>query len=76
MQTSWEELRVRDAHAHLFTRRFFETMAGMAPPDWLVVPDPVENLAHEMSLDIPREPPALAMKSECDVAFTEERKSH
>ncbi len=55
MQTSWGELRVRDAHAHLFTRRFFETMAALAPLGRLVGPDPVVSLAREMGLEIPSE---------------------
>ena len=55
MQTPWGELRIRDAHAHLFTRRFFETMAGLAPPDRLAGPDPVASLAQEMALEIPSE---------------------
>ena len=53
MQTSWGELRVRDAHAHLFTRRFFETMAGLAPSGRLAGPDPVATLARETGLEIP-----------------------
>ena len=53
MQTSWGELRVRDAHAHLFTRRFFETMAGLAPSGRLAGPDPVASLARETGLEIP-----------------------
>ena len=53
MQTQWGELPVRDAHAHLFTRRFFETMAGLAPPGRLGGPDPVAKLGEEMSLEIP-----------------------
>ncbi len=53
MQTQWGELPVRDAHAHLFTRRFFETMAGLAPPGRLGGPDPVAKLGEEMGLEIP-----------------------
>ena len=53
MQTQWGELPVRDAHAHLFTRRFFETMAGLAPPGRLGGPDTVAKLGEEMGLEIP-----------------------
>ena len=55
MQTPWGELNVRDAHAHLFTRRFFETMAGLAPPGRLAGPDLVSSLAQETGLEIPGE---------------------
>lgn len=55
MQTPWGELKVRDAHAHLFTRKFFETMAGLAPPGRLAGPDLVSSLAQETGLEIPGE---------------------
>ena len=55
MQTPWGDFPVRDAHAHLFTRRFFETMAGLAAPGRLAGPDPVENLAEKIGLEIPAE---------------------
>jgi predicted TIM-barrel fold metal-dependent hydrolase len=55
MQTPWGEVPVRDAHAHLFTRRFFETMAGLAPLGRLAGSDLVSSLAQETSLEIPRE---------------------
>ncbi len=36
-------------------RRFFETMAGLAPPSRLAGPDPVASLARETGLEIPSE---------------------
>ncbi len=60
MRTPWGELTVRDAHAHLFTRRFFETMAGLAPPGRLAGPDLVSSLARETSLEIPEKRDAAA----------------
>jgi len=44
MQTPWGEVDVSDAHAHFFSRPFFQALAGGAP---------VENLGARLGWDIP-----------------------
>ena len=68
MQTPWGELNIRDAHAHLFTRRFFETMAGLAPAGRLAGPDMVASLAKETGLEIPGERGGAAKQWEREIA--------
>ena len=48
MQTPWGEIEVADAHAHLFSYAFFQTLAGQRGQ-----PDRVEDLVKELGWEVP-----------------------
>ncbi len=48
MQTPWGEIEVADAHAHLFSYAFFQTLAGQRGQ-----PDRVEDLVNELGWEVP-----------------------
>ena len=48
MQTLWGEIEVADAHAHLFSYAFFQTLAGQRGQ-----PERVEELVNELGWEVP-----------------------
>jgi len=56
MQTPWGECAVRDAHAHFFSRKFFESLSAQTGK-------PAEEVASALGWELPSEDPAqLASK--------------
>jgi len=56
MQTPWGDIPVCDAHVHLFSRRFFETLGGQAGRT-------AEQIASATGWDLPPEDPAELAQS-------------
>ncbi len=53
MKTSWGEIAVRDAHAHLFSRGFFKALAAQKKN--LPSERPVETIVEQLGWDLPPE---------------------